>query len=180
MTESQIIEHFKNKEYDKAVRGLYSSLPAIRQYIKANSGTSVDAEDIFQDALVILHNKIQSGTLELTSTLRQYLNGIARNCWREELRRRKRLPISGQPFDVVETEYTGEERHGLAAAAFKLLGEKCREILILFYFKKKTMEEIAQTLGFADENVAKNQKYRCIQKAKENYSSLSKDIVHGK
>jgi hypothetical protein len=51
-------------------------------------------------------------------------------------------------------------------------------LLILFYFKKKSFREIASSLAFRSENVAKNQKYRCLQKAKDNYLSLSKTDTH--
>jgi hypothetical protein len=50
--------------------------------------------------------------------------------------------------------------------------------LTLFYFQKKSFREIATALAFSDEQVAKNQKYRCIQKAKENFISLSKTNEH--
>ena len=66
----------------------------------------------------------------------------------------------------------------LAKAAFDLLGEKCRQLLILFYFKRNSFREIASLLKFGSEETAKNQKYRCIQKAKENYLILSKTDTH--
>lgn len=53
------------------------------------------------------------------------------------------------------------------------LGQKCKELLELFYFKKLSMKDISKKLGFASEKVAKNQKYRCIEKAKENLKNLS-------
>ena len=39
--------------------------------------------------------------------------------------------------------------------------------------------DIATELSFSDENIAKNQKYRCLQKAKENYLIISKNQTHG-
>jgi hypothetical protein len=56
--------------------------------------------------------------------------------------------------------------------------KKCKQLLILFYFKKKSFREIAAALAFSDEKVAKNQKYRCLQKAKENYFSISNNGTH--
>ncbi|MEO7490643.1 MAG: hypothetical protein ABIU77_26235 [Ferruginibacter sp.] len=57
MTDSAIIEHLKHQRYTKAVQGLYGIYPAVKKYIIANSGTKEDAEDIFQDALVVLYKK---------------------------------------------------------------------------------------------------------------------------
>ena len=60
-----------------------------------------------------------------------------------------------------------------AQEAVMKLGQKCKELLELFYFKKLSMKEIAKKLGFASEKGAKNQKYRCIEKAKEHLKHSS-------
>ena len=83
------------------------------------------------------------------------------------------MPLAAEPSDLVDVEPEEGKDFDLATAAFNLLGEKCRQLLILFYFKKKTFREIASALSFSDEKTAKNQKYRCIQKAKENYLTLT-------
>ena len=179
MTDTEIVEHLRNNKYSKAVNGLYNSLPSIKKYICANSGTEEDAKDIFQDALVILYKKVNSTEFVLSASLTTYLNAIAKNLWLTDLRRRKKLPedkSSTEIADVVTYEETG---FTIATTAFNLLGEKCRQLLMLFYFKKKSFKEIAGILAFSDEKIAKNQKYRCIQKAKENYVTLLKNNTHG-
>ena len=70
---------------------------------------------------------------------------------------------------------SSEQKYNQAEEAFILLGEKCKELLMQFYFHKKPMIEIASMLGFANEKVAKNQKYKCLEKAKENYTQLTMD-----
>lgn len=173
MTDQAIIEHLKNNHYSKAVKGLYSALPPVKKYILANNGTGEDAKDIFQDALVVLYKKIQTGNLVLTVSLQNYLLAIAKNCWLQELRRRKKIRVADQEQDIPENVLNEEPGFINAAAAFNLLGEKCRQLLILFYFNKRSFKEIAAALSFSDEKVAKNQKYRCMQKAKENYLTLT-------
>lgn len=51
--------------------------------------------------------------------------------------------------------------------ALTQIGKKCQELLELFYGFGKSMAEIAKKLDFRNEKVAKAQKYKCIQKAKE-------------
>ncbi len=160
MTDTEIVEHLRNNKYSKAVNGLYNSLPSIKKYICANSGTEEDAKDIFQDALVVLYKKVNSTEFVLSASLTTYLNAIAKNLWLTELLRRKKLPedkSSTEIADVVTYEETG---FTIATTAFNLLGEKCRQLLMLFYFKKKSFKEIAGILAFSDEKIAKNQKYR--------------------
>lgn len=180
MTDKQIIEHLQYDKYALAWKGLYNVFSETKQYVKANSGSVADAEDIFQDALVILYKKVREPDFTLTSSLKVYLFAVVKNCWLQELRKRKRLPpgtLHSEPAMEIDANAPA---YDCAATAFNLLGDKCRQLLTLFYFKKKSMQEIAATMAFSDEHVAKNQKYRCIQKAKENYRNLSNDLVHEK
>ncbi len=179
MTDTEIVEHLRNNKYTRAVNGLYNALPSIKKYICANTGTEEDAKDIFQDALVILYKKVNSTEFVLSVSLITYLNAIAKNLWLTELRRRKKIPEDESNTDMADVIIDAEPGFTLATGAFNLLGEKCRELLMLFYFKKKSFKEIAGILAFSDEKIAKNQKYRCIQKAKENYLTLLKNDTHG-
>jgi RNA polymerase sigma factor (sigma-70 family) len=179
MTDTEIIECLRHNKYTAAIKGLYSILSPVKKYITANSGSTDDAKDIFQDALVILYKKAQQPGFVLTAPLQTYLVAVAKNCWLQELRRRKKLP-AGELLQEVEDEPPAEEPgFAHATVAFNLLGEKCRLLLLLFYYKQKSFKEIARALSFSDERVAKNQKYRCLEKAKENFLTLSTTHTHG-
>ena len=173
MTDQQIIEHLRHNNYQKAVNGLYDVLSPAKKYIQSNNGSVDDAKDLFQDALVILYKNVQSEAFNLTVSLKTYLLAIVKNLWLQELRRRNKMPVVTQQPDLPEIILEEEKDIEMAKAAFNLLGEKCRQLLILFYFKKKTYRELASFLAFGDERTAKNQKYRCLQKAKENFLTLS-------
>jgi RNA polymerase sigma factor (sigma-70 family) len=178
MTDKEIIQHLQHNKYSLAVKGLYNILPAVKQYIKNNHGTADDAQDIFQDALVILYKKVHTADFVLSVSLKTYLIAIVKNLWLQELRQRKKLPYGEALDDIASEDTATEPGFEFARAAFHLLGEKCRQLLILFYFKKNNFREIAAALSFSDEKVAKNQKYRCIQKAKEHYLTLSTNSTH--
>ena len=174
MTDNEIIANLRNKKYPAAVKGLYNILPLVKQYICANNGSSADAEDIFQDALVILCKKLEEPGFALTAPLKNYLMAIVRNCWLQQLRLRKKWPAGEALADMADTEGSEESVFITAQNAFDMLGEKCRQLLILFYFNRFSFKVIADKLAFGDERTAKNQKYRCLRKAKENYINLSK------
>ena len=179
MTDKEIIEHLQNNKYSRAVNGLYDILPSVKQYVRNNNGSADDAQDIFQDALVILYKKIHAGQLVLSVPLKTYLLAVVKNCWLAELRRRKKLPVADTLPDIADDTINEDPGFAIASSAFNFLGKKCKELLILFYFKKKSLKDIAKELAFSSEMVAKNQKYRCIQKAKENYVILSSNNSHG-
>lgn len=172
MTDKEIIDYLRQSNYSNALKGLYKNLEPVKKYVLANSGSTEEAKDIFQDALVILYKKAQEPSFQLQSSLQTYLTGISKNLWLQELRRKNKWSTT-ELTDLAENEFIDDtEKYSTASAAFNLLGEKCRQLLTLFYFKKQSFKEIAVQLSFGDENTAKNQKYRCLQKAKENYYSL--------
>ena len=173
MTDNDILEHLQNDRYTKAVKGLYNCFPAVRQMVVSNSGNKEDAEDIFQDALLILYKKAKTGEFVLSSSIKTYIVAVAKNLWYAELRRKGKEVITEDFNEPIEEPMIEQEQHfKRAEMAFNLLGEKCKQLLILFYFRKKSMQEVARTLEFSNEKVAKNQKYRCLEKAKENYINL--------
>jgi RNA polymerase sigma factor (sigma-70 family) len=176
MTDNEIIEHLRNNKYQKATNGLYNLLSPVKKYVCGNNGTTDDAKDIFQDALVALYRKVQDRNFRLTVSLKTYLLAVVKNLWLQELRRRNKMPFTNEQTEVPDIITEKEKDADLATAAFNLLGERCRKLLIMFYFRKKSYKELASFLGFGDERTAKNQKYRCLEKAKENFITLSTSI----
>lgn len=157
--------------YHKLVKDLYPMFSNIKRMVLENNGSESDAEDIFQDGLVAICKSSKISSLK-EKEIKFYFYGIVKNLWLTELRKRKKTQFMPEG-DPIEQDYD-ENRYQLAQQAFAGLGEKCKELLSLFYFKKLDYETIAAQLGFSDGRVAKNQKYRCIQKAKEQYLLLVK------
>jgi RNA polymerase sigma factor (sigma-70 family) len=75
-----------------------------------------------------------------------------------------RLPEREDPPDpdmgALDMMMEEERTAGLTAAMEKLEG-RCRELLLLYYYEERSMEEIASTLGFANADTAKSKKYQC-------------------
>jgi RNA polymerase sigma factor (sigma-70 family) len=172
MTDADILKLVSGEKFHPAIKQLYRYYPVVRKYVVNNSGSRQEAEDIFQDALIVLFNKVKAGNFELRAGLNTYLFGVCRLLWLEELRKKERTVRSeklaaedlGSTF--TEKDLEEEQKAKQAQQAVEKLGAKCKQLLELFYFKKVSMKEIAQQLGFATEQVARNQKYRCIEKAK--------------
>lgn len=178
MNDEELINHVKNKEYGKLTKYLYRYFPVIKKFIIRNSGNKQDAEDVFQDALIIFFNKVNADSFKLTASLDTYLFGISKNLWHDQLRRKSKYGSNIEMKLVTEGDASYEEiveeslKVQLAIEAVSALGNRCKELLVLFYYRKWNMKEIAEKLGFSSEQIAKNQKYRCIEKAKQIYSSL--------
>tara|TARA_B100000809_G_C15055134_1_gene500395 strand:- start:684 stop:1208 length:525 start_codon:yes stop_codon:yes gene_type:complete len=174
MTDEKLINLLLSDKEHQALRYLYTYQKPVINYIKINQGNKQDAEDVFQEALVLFCEKVTSENFKPTSSINTYLYGVCKNLWRNHLR--KKRPELTEEFSDVEDEITIEDsdRIQLAQKALDILGKKCLHLLELFYIKSFKMDEIAQQLGFASGKSARNQKYKCLAKAK---SSLNKQIA---
>jgi RNA polymerase sigma factor (sigma-70 family) len=145
----------------------------VKHLIGNNSGTDEDASDIFQEVLIILFEQVRDGKLRLTASLKTYLYSIARNQWLKKLRTMKkheRIKNFEEFIIVEEDSFVPDFKLGLL---LNEIGEACRKLLLLFYYRKKSMEEICLELNYANADTAKNQKYKCIQRLKKLTGSKS-------
>lgn len=175
MTDNEIVEHIKNNRNDKVLGGLYKNLPMIRKMITANGGKTEDAEDIFQEALVVFCMNVKKEDFKLTAQLSTYLYSICRFMWKDELKKKNRMNFTyvdtikdNVDENAIEEVIEKEEKSKTAESIVNSLGDRCKELLELFYTKKLKMIEIAKIMGYSSEGSAKNQKYKCIEMAKKN------------
>jgi len=179
MTDDEIIQAIQRGNHKSALKELYQYYPVVRQMVLKNSGNKHDAEDIYQEALIIFCRKVKEQDFQLTSSIKTFLFSISRLQWMNELRKRKKEFVKDDVPELAESDseklndyLNEEEQFKKAETALMKLGEKCRQILQLFYSQNKSFKEIADALDFSNEKVAKNQKYRCMEKARGNYSQL--------
>jgi len=146
--------------------------PIIRNFISDNNGNDEDAQDVFQDAIIIFYSKVRNPDFELSCTVKTYLYSVARNLWLNKLRKNNKIqPLDNLldfvelPQDTFEILKTNPEKSKVQRHLAQLCGP-CREVLELFYFHRMSMHSIAQEMGLANEQVAKNKKSKCLKKLK--------------
>lgn len=151
----------------EGLRRIYREfLPRVSGLITQNGGSYEDAKDVFQDALVVLYEKCRQSGFELSSTFSTLLYGVCRNLWGNRLQKKSRTEVTlTDDFKFMdetdlESEIIEEEKDRILWDAFRQIGEDCRRLLELF-FEKKSMEEIAATLGFGSVGYAKKRKFQC-------------------
>lgn len=162
-----------SKNDSRAYEKLYASYFAMAKYfIIKNSGNFEEAQDVFQDAIIVLFEKTKSSDFKLSCTLKTYIYSIVRNLWLKVLSKKK-IKVSITDYEkyyqipITEEHIEDENQINKVTEAIKQLGEKCRQILTSFYFEKKKMTEIADELGYTNAENAKNQKYKCMQQLKK-------------
>ncbi len=139
----------------------------VKSYIFKNGGNLSDAEDILQEATIVLWQKACSDDFELTAQLSTYLMSIAKNKWLAETRKRKHRAAQEIPANVADGSLSAlddiilTERAASVKQALNSLNEVCRELLLLFYFEERNFRDIARIMGFNGPDVAKSKKYQC-------------------
>ncbi len=181
MSDDQIIELIRNNNSEKAFTALYKYFPMIRKMIMANGGGKDDAQDIFQEALIVLYNKVRTGDFKLTSALSTYLYSVSKYLWKDELRKREKEMIyqteqqmNNQEESDLMMELEKENDIKLAEKIINELGERCREVLVLFYSGTMKLKDIAVKMGYSSENTVKTQKYKCLEAAKNKLREMKK------
>ncbi len=128
----------------------------IQGYILRNYGNLEDVEDVFQDALVVLYQKLRSGLLEIRVPIKTYFYGICRNLWRNRLKKKEKLIIDdGQNRfeeginDPLIANIENQEREHLYRKHFQKLSADNKKLLYLF-FEGKSMREISIITGYSE------------------------------
>jgi RNA polymerase sigma factor (sigma-70 family) len=134
--------------------------------IKSYSCTMDEAKDIYQNAIVIFYENTMSGKFTAAhASLKTYLFGIGKNKAREVLRMNTRwvnFEYSHEESSMDESGEFKEEDVQIVGHALTALGDPCRQLLELYFFKHETMDKIATAMGYKNSDSAKNQKYKCL------------------
>jgi len=61
------------------------NFPVILRMVQQNNGSDDDAKDLFQEAMIILYEKVQQGDFDLYSKLKTFLYAVCRRLWQKKL-----------------------------------------------------------------------------------------------
>lgn len=131
-----------------------------------------ESRDIYQATVIQFYENVRSGRLtQLTSDLKTYLFAIGKNKIREQRESGKRFREMQNQYEPEEGE-DKEEREVLyekAEEALDRLGDPCKRLLELYYYYKKSLAEIAETLAYKNTDTVKNLKYKCLGRLRKAY-----------
>lgn len=162
ISDIDIIEGVR-KQDDKVLNWLYDNyLQSVRSYVLKNSGSEEDVSDVFQDSIIVLYTQISENNLNLTTDLKGYFFGIARNVWNAHLRKKHRT--TELKIDIADEEDIEEINNlileRVVSRAFQKLRPDQQMVLNLFS-EGLTYEEIALKMNLKNETYARRKKYMC-------------------
>lgn len=152
----------------------------LSQTFSASRISNEDIEDIFQESLIVLMQRVKSGDVVSSreGSLFSYLVQIGKltGC---NLLRKKRTLVSDDAVTFSLNKHNIEEESDLTIdekqqmqndfldKVLSLLPAECRTLLKYFYWNRKPMDEIANILGMRNADSAKSKKSKCMNKIKE-------------
>jgi len=135
-----------------------------------------DAVDIYQDAIIALHENAINGKINtLKSSISTYLFAIGKYKIFQLLRNNKTVALEQNitiesTNEVLNVNFFDEKltnRQTLIKNNLEKLGNKCKEVLKLFYYQGYTLDEITKILNYSSKEVLKSQKSRCLKQLKK-------------
>lgn len=176
------LNRFAAEQWDKALAYLQGTFSLSR----------TDSEDIFQEAFIVLYQKITEGQLTLTSSLSTFFIGICRNKAHERLRGMgKELNIIDEYPNTTKDEFEDERidrllaledetdliearKEAIVREIVSKLPEPCDKILWGFYRDGFSMKTLAQMYNYKSEGSVKVTKHRCGEKFKARFMEIAK------
>jgi RNA polymerase sigma factor (sigma-70 family) len=173
-SDSEVILGILNNSESVLKRLYLAYFPMVLQLIINNNGNTDDAKDIYQEAIIILYNKVKGGNFELSSKLKTYIYSICRRLWLKRLSQMNRYGGNIKDFEEYLTVDDENEKNterdvqfSRMGNALQLLGEPCKTIIEDFYINNRSMQEICENFGYTNADNAKTQKYKCLQRLKK-------------
>jgi RNA polymerase sigma factor (sigma-70 family) len=173
VNDTELLEGLKLQN-EKAICEVYTSYyTSVEKYILMNSGSPQDAEDIFQDSVMVLLSYVAKDNFTLTCSLKTLLFAIARRLWLKQLRYRLRdetireIEIEQQDFitDWEEVE-SSERKYDSLPQVLSRISTHCSGLLKQLFLTGKIPDH------YKNDHSMRNQKYKCLQQARKMMQKL--------
>jgi len=155
---------------EKALQYLYwGYFASIQKYIVTNSGAPEDAEDVFQEAVIILLDKISRDDFKLSSSIKTFLFAICKNQWLGELSRRKGISIPIENHEVSDPDFLSDDeavkdqeaKWNSLQVVMMQITQYCSKLLWEFFIDGKVTGE------YKNKHTRDNLKYKCLRQAQK-------------
>jgi len=174
MTDAELLSGLLCKN-EKAIYEVYLNyFPSVEKYVLMNSGSSQDAEDIFQDTVMVLLSYIAKEDFQLTCTIKTLLFAIARRLWLKQLRNRSiretLVELETEQTDFVtqwEEVEKSERKYDSIPQVLSRISVHCSGLLKELFLTGKIPDH------YKNNHSMRNQKYKCLEQARKMMNKLS-------
>lgn len=137
--------------------------------------TNEDIEDIFQESLIVLMQKVKSGSIVISreGALFSYLVQIGKLTACNLIRKRKDITSEDvvtisdnlhKEYEDISVDEKQKSQDEFLDRVFDSLPSDCKTLLKHFYWGRKQMDRIASVLGMRNADSVKTKKNKCMNK----------------
>ena len=137
--------------------------------------TNEDIEDIFQESLIVLMQKVKSGSIVISreGALFSYLVQIGKLTACNLIRKRKDITSEDvvtisdnlhKEYEDISVDEKQKSQDEFLDRVFDSLPSDCKTLLKHFYWGRKPMDRIASVLGMRNTDSVKTKKNKCMNK----------------
>lgn len=184
-TDSELLEGLANGNTE-AIDTFYRLYhPILLKWMLSRGGLEVDAEDVFQEALLVVYEKAKSEAFCLTCKLSTYLFSISKRLWFKKLQQNSQLVFKDELSDSeaeknttdddLKLSWEKEQKYLQLEQALNKIGEPCKSLLKAFYEDQKNMQDLALQFNYTNAENAKTQKYKCLTRLRKMFFKLQKE-----
>lgn len=156
-----------NKRQQQFISLYQNAFPSFSRFVSRMGGSPDEAKDCFQDALLAWYEKPASSGLQISKSEKAYVLGMAKYIW---IRRFKSNLLQGNIDQQLHSDPAiDEEAQPSEQKLLQVLetaGRKCMDLLKSFYYDKLPPIKLAEQYGFSGERSATAQKYKCLEKVR--------------
>lgn len=161
---------------NKAIQFVYwDFFASVRKYILLHGGAEPDAEDVFQEALLVLLSNIQKPDFELSASIKTYHFAICKNIWKSKLRQRQPwsslAPSVEENYSEQEEDPSQEEQWNSMGVVMQQITQFCSKFLTDLFTEGKLPHQ------YKNEHTFHNQKYKCLLQARKAAQKIKQ--LHG-
>lgn len=168
-SDEDIVNGLKKRDNDTLQYIYKNHYDPVRQLINNNSGSDDDAEDAFQEALIVIFKRLRDDEqFALTSAFGTYIYSVCRLIWLKKLRDQRKMDVTELNREMEEyiefEEPPPVQDKDLRMAIYQrnltLIPEDCQNILIMTAQNIKS-KDIADKLGFRSESYVRKRRHFC-------------------
>lgn len=133
--------------------------------------------DCFQEAVISLYENLTIGKItDQNSTIKTYLFAIGKNkILNAQKKKANQTKLALERTEVEEVQKQKEQldfNKTLLNKGFDLLGQRCKEVLIRYYYHGYSIEAIMNDMNYKNENTVKAHKSRCLSQIRASLKNV--------
>jgi len=162
------------KHLDDCLKYLYKNLyKKTVSFFKGKGMNEDEIKDLFQDAIIVFYEMVKNKKFRTDAQISTFIFSVMKYKWINNLKKKitktefERDDIEELDGMNIEEKIIKKEKQQIVLNYINKLQENCKKILVDYYYNSMSMKDIAQRLGYKNDQIARNRKMLCMKALQE-------------